>query len=96
MSDQKISPLLYRRVNTHQRHKHNDYCLHSKKVGRKVVRMCCFGFLRFVTEMLIMKDVVSSIAGRKQLKHRSRLYDFPRTDIEIDINDYIPILFIAC
>jgi len=40
--------------------------------------------------MLIMRDV-SSIAGRKQLKHRSRLYDLLRTDIEIDINDYNPI-----
>jgi len=42
-----------------------------------------------------MRDVVSLIAGRKQLKQRSRLYDLPRPDIEIDINDYNPILFIA-
>jgi len=45
--------------------------------------------------MLIMRDVISSIAGRKQLKQRSRLYDLPRTDMEIDINDYNPILLIA-
>jgi len=83
MSDRKISPLLYKRVNTHQRHKHNDYCLCSKKVNRKIFRR--FDFPRPVTEMLIMRDVVSSIVGRKQLKHRSRLYDLPRTDIEIDI-----------
>jgi len=63
--DQKISPLLYRRVNKVQTY---DHYLRSKKVGRKV---CRFGFLRPVTEMLIMRDVVSSIAGRKQLKHRS-------------------------
>jgi len=35
LPDKNISPLLYGRVNTHQRHKHNDYCLRSKKVGRK-------------------------------------------------------------
>jgi len=95
MPDQNISPLLYKRVNTHQRHKHNDYCLRSKKVGRKVVRICRFGFPRPVTETLIMRDVVSSIAGRKQLKHKSRLYDLPRTDTEIDINDYNSILLTA-
>jgi len=45
--------------------------------------------------MLIIRDVVSLIAGRKQLKHRSKLYDLPRTDIEIDINNYNPILLIV-
>jgi len=42
----------------HQRHKHNDYCLRSKKVERKVVRICRFDFPRLVTEMLITKDIV--------------------------------------
>jgi len=32
MPVQNISPLLYKRVNTHQQHKHNVYCLRSKKV----------------------------------------------------------------
>ncbi|XP_071582385.1 uncharacterized protein [Temnothorax nylanderi] len=92
MPDPKISPLLYRRVNTHQRHKHNDYCLRSKKVGRKTIRVCRFGFPRPVTEKLILKDVISSIAGRKRLKHRSRLYHVPRKHNEININDYHPVL----
>ena len=95
MPDKNISPLLYRRVNTHQRHKHNDYCLRSKKIGRKVVRRCRFGFPRPVTETLNMRDVATSIAGRKQLKHKSRLYDLPRTDNEVDINDYNPVIFTA-
>jgi len=92
MPDQKISPLLYKRVNTHRRHKHNDYCLRSKKVGHKIIRICQFGFPSTVTKLLIMRDVVNSITGRKQLKHRSRLYDFPRADTEMDINDYNSIL----
>ncbi|EZA57993.1 hypothetical protein X777_02001 [Ooceraea biroi] len=95
MPNQIISPLLYRRVNTHQRHKHTDYCLRSKKVGRKVLRICRFGFPRPVTKTLIIRDVVSSIAGRKQLRHRSRLYNLPREEDETDINDFNPILLIA-
>src|SRR5580765_2088899 len=96
MPDQSISPLLYRRVNTHQRHIRNDYCLRSKKVGRKVIRRCRFGFPRPVTETLNMRDVATSIAGRKHLKHKSRLYDLPRTDNEVNINDnYNPVLFTA-
>lgn len=93
--DQNISPLLYRRVNTHQRHMYNDYCLRSKKIGHKIVRKCRFGFPRPVTETLNIRDVASSIAGRKQLKHRSRLYDLPRINEEININDYNPILLTA-
>ncbi|XP_029161563.1 uncharacterized protein LOC114933247 [Nylanderia fulva] len=93
--DQNISPLLYRRVDTHQRHIHNDYCLRSKKVGRKVIRRCRFGFPRPVTETLNIRDVATSIAGRKQLKHKSRLYDLPRTDNEGNINDYNPVLLTA-
>jgi len=42
-----------------------------------------------------MRDVVSSIAGKKQLKHKSRLYNFPRTHTETGINDYNPILLTA-
>ena len=95
MPNKDISPLLYKRVNTHQTHKHNDYCLRSKKVGRKVVRICRFGFPRPVTVALTIRDVISSIAGRKQLKHRSRLYDLPRRQNESDINDYNPVLLTA-
>jgi len=42
-----------------------------------------------------MRDVATSIAGRKQLKHKSRLYDLPRTDNEVNINDYNPVLLTA-
>jgi len=41
----------------------------------------------FVLLTKTLKNVVTSIAGRKQLKHKSRLYDL-RTDNEVDINDY--------
>ncbi|KAL6421584.1 hypothetical protein ACFW04_014313 [Cataglyphis niger] len=78
-----------------------------KKIGCKIICRCRFGFLRPVSETLNMRDVATSIAGRKQLKHKSRFYDFPfivkidftmflsRTDNEININDYNPVLLTA-
>jgi len=45
------------------------------KKGRKVVRGCRFGFPRPVTKTLNMRNVATSIADKKQLKHKSRLYD---------------------
>jgi len=72
-----------------------NYCLCSKKIGRKVVRRCRFGFPHPVIKTLNMRNVATSIAGRKQLKHKSRLYDLPRTDNEVDINDYNPVLLTA-
>jgi len=68
--------------------------VYVRKKGRKVIRICRFGFPRSITETLIMKDVTSLIAGRKQLKHK-RLYDFLRTENEININDYNPIILTA-
>ncbi|XP_070517913.1 uncharacterized protein [Cardiocondyla obscurior] len=93
--DKNIAPLLYGRVDKHQRHRHNDYCLRLKKVGRKVIRRCRFGFPRPVTETLYMRNVATAIAGRKQLKHKSRLYNLPKTEDEVDINDYNPMLLTA-
>jgi len=57
--------------------------------------VCRFGFPRPVTETLKMRDMTTSIAGRKQLKHKSRLYDLPRTDNEVLINDYNPVVLTA-
>lgn len=73
MPHKNFAPLLHRRVNTHQRHKHNDYCLRTKKVRRKVIRRYRFGFPFPVIKTLIMRDVARSIAGKKKLKYRSRL-----------------------
>lgn len=92
LPNKNISPLLYERVNACQRHKHNDYCLRSKKTKVSVVRVCRFGFPRPVTDTLILRDVQTSISGRRNLKSKSRLYDLPRTKDEVNINDYNPSL----
>ena len=96
LPDPKISPTLYRRVNTHQRHHHNSYCMRTKKNNKnRIKRVCRFGFPRLVTENIKMRDVATSIAGRKQLRSRSRLYDLPRDKQEVNINDYNPIVLTA-
>ena len=95
LPDKDISPELYRRGNTHQRHVHNNYCLRAKKFKHSVKRICRFGFPRPVTNTLILKDLISSVAGRKSLKAKSRLYDLPRREAEKNINDYNPIILTA-
>ncbi|XP_066600007.1 uncharacterized protein [Prorops nasuta] len=90
-----ISPELHRRVDTHQRHKHNSYCLRTKKTNNKTNKICRFGFSRPITETLLIRDVAVSMARRKKLKTKSRLYDLPRSQDEININDYNPSILCA-
>ncbi|EZA54482.1 hypothetical protein X777_05758 [Ooceraea biroi] len=90
-----ISPELYRRVVSYQRHKHNNYCLRVKKTKRSVSKVCRFGFSRPVTDTFKIRDVAVSVANRRKLKTKSRLYDLPRSKKEININDYNPAILTA-
>ncbi|CAK1598254.1 unnamed protein product [Parnassius mnemosyne] len=93
LPNKNISPTLHRRVTSHQQHYHNDYCLRKKKLkSNKVVKACKFGFPRPITDNFVLRDAATSIAGRRKLKSKSRLYDLPRTDKEANINDYNPAL----
>jgi len=51
---------------------HNSYCLRAKKCKSEITR---FGFPRPVTNiiLLILKNLIVSIAGRKSLKAKNRL-----------------------
>lgn len=91
-----ISPILHRRVTTHQQHYHNSYCLRTKneKSGKKS-KACKFGFPRPITDHFVLRDIVTSICGRKNLKSKSRLYDLPRSEHEGYINDYNPVVLTA-
>ncbi|XP_044594803.1 uncharacterized protein LOC123272168 [Cotesia glomerata] len=91
LPDRKISPTLHRRVTTHQQHNHNSYCLRTKKLkSGKVSKACRFGFPRPVSENFVIRDTATPIAGRRNLKSKSRLYDLPRNENEVNINDYNP------
>jgi len=48
-----------------------------KKKGHKTYHIYHFDFPRPSTDTLILRNIVNSITGRKQLKHKSKLYDFP-------------------
>ncbi|XP_043286869.1 uncharacterized protein [Venturia canescens] len=95
MPDKNVSPELYRRVNAHQKHIHNSYCLRSKKTKTGFSRRCKFGHPRPLTQTFQLRDVAVSIAGRKKLKSRSRLYDLPHGKAEANINDYNPAILCA-
>ncbi|XP_067205359.1 uncharacterized protein [Linepithema humile] len=93
--DKNVSPTLYETVTSDQNHKHNSYCMRTKKTETNIYRKCRFDFPRSVTTNFVLRDVVTSIVGRKNLRSRSRLYDLPRKKSERFINDYNPAIKLA-
>ena len=93
--NENVSPTLYETVTSDQNHKHNSYCMRTKKTENKIYRKCRFGFPRPVTKNFVLRDVVTSIVGRKNLRSKSRLYDLPRKKSERFINDYNPAIKLA-
>ncbi|XP_025265736.1 uncharacterized protein LOC112638371 [Camponotus floridanus] len=93
--DENVSPTLYETVISDQNHKHNSYCMRTKKTKTNIYKKCRFDFPRPVTKNFILRDVVTSIVGRKNLRGKSRLYDLPRKKSERFINDYNPAIKLA-
>lgn len=88
-------PVLYDRVMKYQSHKHNSYCMRSKTNNNGVKkRVCRFGFPRKVCDGLILHTVAQAVYGRRKLT-KTRLYDLPRNDAEVNINDYNPAVLLA-
>lgn len=88
-------PIISERIEMYQTRKHNSYCMRSKNTGTRTINSCRFGFPRIVTDHFIMKDVPTSIAVRRSLKSKNRLYDLPRTKNETCINDYNHAILLA-
>ncbi|CAH0775337.1 unnamed protein product [Bemisia tabaci] len=87
--DEKSFPTIRRKVWRYQQHRCNSYCQRVKKTKKKGrVKVCRFGFPRPVTEQFVLRDVATSIAGRRNLARNSRLYDLPRQEGEELVNDY--------
>lgn len=93
LPNKNISPTLHRCIISHQQHHHNDYCLRAitQKSGY-IIKACRFGFPRTISDKFVLGDATTSIAGRRNLKSKSRLYDLPRTDKEANSNDDNPSL----
>ncbi|KAL7298906.1 hypothetical protein TKK_0008012 [Trichogramma kaykai] len=90
--DPRVSPELHRRVQSYQHHKHNSYCMRSKKTKTGFRNACRFGFPRPVTKNLVLRDLGVAIAGRRKLRNKNKFYDLPRTKEEAFTNDYNPII----
>jgi len=89
--DKNISPTLYDRVIRFQRHNHTLHCIRNKKTERGFIKVCRFGFDRPFTEEFVLRNIQTSIVGRRNLKAKSRLYDLSRKFTKSNINDYVPI-----
>ncbi|KAL6421582.1 hypothetical protein ACFW04_014311 [Cataglyphis niger] len=76
MPDQNISPLLYTRINI---------CISD-------IYITIIVFVLKKKDIKLYVNLENFSTGRKQLKHKSRFYDLLRTDNEVNINDYNPVL----
>ena len=85
--DEKASPELHRLVTRYQLHKCSKYCKRRKRCGKtSFVTRCKFGFPRPVSDTAQLNPVQES------LKSRNRIYNLARTEDEIRVNDYNPLL----
>ena len=87
--DQKSSPELHRLVTRYQLHKCSNYCKRRKKCGKySFITRCRFGFPWQACENAKLNPVQES------LKSRNRIYQLTRTNSEVRVNDYNPLLLI--
>ena len=67
-------------------HKCSSYCKRKRKVGSVYITRCRFNFPRHPCETAKLNSVSES------LKSRNRIYELARTESEIRVNDYNPLL----
>ena len=84
--DKKSDPELHNLVTRYQMHKCSSYCKRKRKVGNVYITRCRFSFLRHPCETAKLNSVSES------LKSRNRIYELARTESEIRVNDYNPLL----
>ena len=84
--DKDGSPELHRLVTRYQLHKCTKYCKRRKKCGQSYITRCRFNFPRPVCANAALNPVQES------LKSRNRIYQLTRTESEVRVNDYNPLL----
>ena len=84
--DKKSDPELHNLVTRYQMHKCSSYCKRKRKVGSVYMTRCRFRFPRPPCETAKLNSVNES------LKSRNRIYELARTESEIRVNDYNPLL----
>ena len=79
-------PELYNVVTRYQMHRCSGYCKRKRKCGSVFITRCRFGFPRPPCESAKLNSVSDS------LKSRNKIYQLARTESEIRVNDYNPLL----
>ena len=87
LPDKKSDPELHRLVTRYQTHKCSAYCKRKQRCASNTfITRCRFGFPRQVCESAKLNSVQDS------LKSRNRIYQLRRTESEVRVNDYNPLL----
>jgi len=84
--DEKANPEPYRLVTKYQLHKCSNYCKRKCKYGTAYITKCRFGFPREVCEEGELKY--------DSLKSESKIYAIPRSENEVRVNEYNPLLLL--
>ena len=85
--NEKSNPELYRLVTRYQMHKCSNYCRRRRKVANNTfITVCKFGFPRPACDCAKLNPVEES------LKSRDKIYELVRSETEVRVNDYNPLL----
>ena len=84
--DKETDPDLHRLVTRYQMHKCSVYCKRRRNCGRTFITRCRFGFPRQACKTATLNCVGDA------LKSRRKIYQLPRTELEVRVNDYNPLL----
>ena len=87
--DQENNPELHNLVTRYQLHKCSNYCKRKRKRGKTFVTMCKFEFPREPSESPKVHCV------EEKLKKRQKIYQISRTEAEVRVNDYNPLLLLC-
>ena len=86
--DKENNPELHNLVARYQLHKCSNYCKRKRKRGKQFVTACKFGFPREPSDCPKLHCVEDS------LKKRQKIYHITRTEGEVRVNDYNPLLLL--
>ncbi|KAF0722505.1 ATP-dependent DNA helicase PIF1-like, partial [Aphis craccivora] len=87
-SNEEVVSFIAKTITCHFPDKRKFPTLHERKTTAGKTTACRFGFPRLVTKEIILRDVATSIVGRRNFKSKSRFYDLPRDSREVYINVY--------
>ena len=84
--DVKSDPDLHMLVTRYQTHKCSAYCKQRRRCGDIFITRCRFGCPHQACQNAALHCV------EEALKSRKRIYELPRSDVEVRVNDYNPLL----